>query len=117
MSTPLLSHTVPTSDEKLWIVLCHLSMFIGLPFLLPLVVYLVKRGESPVVAEHAAEVLNFHISIILYSLLCIPLIFILIGFLLLFGLSIFSAICAIIAAVTASEGGFYRYPITIRFIN
>src|SRR5277367_1028942 len=55
-----------TSNDKLLAILCHLSFVIGFGFLLPLIIYLVKRKESVFVEAHAREVLNFHISILLY---------------------------------------------------
>src|SRR6202000_273598 len=36
----------PGGSDKPWAVLGHLSLFVGLPFLLPLVIYLVMRKES-----------------------------------------------------------------------
>ncbi len=68
------------------------------------------------VAEHAKEVLNFHISILIYSICSIPFIIVLIGILMLMGLGLLAFVCAIVAAIKASEGGFYRYPLTIRLI-
>jgi len=107
----------PTGNDKVLIILCHLSLLFGVGFLLPLVLYLAMRRDSPLIAAHAAEVLNFHISLILYALCCIPLMVILIGFPLFIAIAIGGPICAIIAAVKASDGGFYRYPVTIRFIH
>jgi uncharacterized protein len=111
---------VPAQDpgnDKVLAVLCHVSLFLGVGFILPLIVYLVKRGESPFVAAHAKEVLNFHISLLIYFICAIPLLFILIGFVIYIALGLMSFICAIIAAIRASEGGFYFYPLTIRFIT
>jgi len=106
----------PNTDEKLWIVFCHLSLFIGLPFLLPLVVYLIKKQDSPATAEHAREALNFHISLLIYSMVSALLTFVLIGIPLLFIIGIGSLVCAVIASIKASEGGFYRYPLTLRMV-
>lgn len=105
------------SEAKLWIVACHLSLILGVGFILPFIVYLVKNQESPLIAAHAKEVLNFHISILIYSLCCIPLVFLLIGIPMLMGLGLMAFICAIIGAIRASEGGFYHYPMTIRLIR
>ena len=104
-------------NDKLWIVLCHLSLILGFPFIIPFVIYLAKRQDSPLVAAHAGEVLNFHISLVIYFACAIPFVFILIGIPVVFGLGIMAFICAIIAAIKASEGGFYRYPLTIRLIS
>ncbi len=62
----------PTSNDRLLAILCHLSEFIGVPILLPLVVYLVMKEDSAFVKDHAREALNFHLSLIFYSLLCVP---------------------------------------------
>jgi len=107
----------PTGNDKLWSILCHLSGCLGVPLLLPLIIYLVMRDESPFVRDHAREALNFHLSILLYSLLCVPLTFVLIGFPLLFALGIFSLIVAILAAIKTSDGVAYRYPLCIRLVN
>ncbi len=96
--------------------LCHLSFIIGLGFVLPLVIYLVKRNESPFVAAQSREVLNFHLSLLIYSICIFPLVFVLIGFLLYFVLAIGALVCAIIGAIRAGEGGYYHYPLTLRLI-
>jgi uncharacterized protein len=106
----------PKGSDKIWTVLSHLSWFVGLPFLLPLVVYLVMRKESPYVSENAREALNFHISVLIYSLCCIPLVFIIIGVPILVIIGIASLILAVVAAIKASDGGCYRYPLTLRLV-
>ena len=104
------------SDGKIWAVLAHLSAFIGLPFILPLIIYLVKRGESPYVAENAREALNFHITLFLACIVSAILIFVLVGFLLLALLGLISFILSIIAAIRAAEGGIYHYPLCLRLV-
>ena len=106
-----------SSNDKLLAILCHVSLFLGVGFILPLIVYLVKRGESELVAAHAKEVLNFHLSLLIYFICAIPLVFIFIGIPMVIALGLMSFICAIVAAIHASEGGFYFYPLTIRFIT
>ncbi|HSH92824.1 MAG TPA: DUF4870 domain-containing protein [Roseimicrobium sp.] len=104
--------------DKLWIVLSHLCPFVGAGIILPLIVYLVKRGDSEPVAYHAKEALNFQISTFLYALVCAPLILVFgIGFLLLIALGIAVTILSIVAAVKASDGAEYRYPFCIRLIK
>ncbi|MCE0499125.1 MAG: DUF4870 domain-containing protein [Methylacidiphilales bacterium] len=117
MTTPPPASGPAHGNDKLFIILCHLSLIIGFPFLLPFIVYLAKRNESELVAAHAKEALNFHISLLIYTLCCIPLCFILIGFLMLAVLGLMAFICAIVASIQASDGRFYRYPLTIRLIS
>ena len=102
-----------SSDDKIWAIFCHLSLLLGIGFLLPLVVWLAKRDDSPAVAAHAREALNFHLSLYIYGFVSAVLIFFCIGYFLLMGLAIFGLVCAILAAVEASKGGFFRYPLTI----
>ncbi len=119
MSSVDLVYTPParlSSQDKLWSVLCHLSGFFGVPFLLPLIVYLVMKGDSPFIANQARETLNFHISLIIYSLLCLPLFLIGVGVVLLILLGLAGLILAIVAAIRVSNGEAYRYPLTIRLI-
>jgi uncharacterized Tic20 family protein len=112
--------TVQTSSDRLWSVLCHLSYFFGfalLSFLFPLTVFLVMRSDSPYVTHHAKEALNFHLSILIYALCCVPLCFIVIGVPLLIIIGLGGVICSIVAAVKASDGVFYQYPFAIRFVR
>lgn len=106
---------VATSDKALMI-LCHVSPLIGVGFALPFIVWLVKKSEPDAVAEHAKETLNFHLSYLLYALLCVPLMVIGIGVPLAFAVAIAAFVLAIIGAIKASDGVLYRYPLTIRLI-
>jgi uncharacterized Tic20 family protein len=110
-STPL------SGDDKLWIVLAHLSVLFGVGLLLPLIIYLVKRGDSPAVAYHSREALNFHITVLLYSIVCGLLIFVIIGIPLLALLGLATFVLAIVAAVKGADNMPYRYPLTLRLVT
>jgi len=60
---------------------------------------------------------NFQISMSIYMLLAGLSMFILIGFFLLPAVILTDLVLIVIASVKASRGEFYRYPLTIRFIN
>jgi uncharacterized Tic20 family protein len=107
----------PTGNEKIWSMLSHLSALIGVGIILPLVVYLAMRHESEYLAQNAKEALNFHISIYIYALCCIPLVFIMIGVPMLILLGLGSLILAIVAMVKASDGGCYHYPLNLRLVR
>ncbi len=106
----------PTGSDKIWSMLSHLSALLGVGFILPLVVYLAMRKDSEYVAGNAREALNFHISILIYGLCCIPLMLIVVGIPLAILIGLASLVFAIIAAVKASNGECYRYPLTIRLV-
>jgi uncharacterized protein len=108
----------PRGNEKIWSILSHLSAFFGVGLLLPLVVYLAMKGDSEYVASNAKEALNFHLSLLIYGLCCIPLIFLLgLGVVLLILLGLASLVLAIVAAIKASDGGCYHYPLTLRLVS
>ena len=109
--------------ERNWAVAAHLSslsLYLGIPFgdlLGPLIVWLIKKGESPFTEAHAKESLNFQISLLIYAAVSFLLLFFLVGFLLLPALIVLHVVLSIVAAIKASEGKLYRYPLTIRFIS
>jgi uncharacterized protein len=112
-----------SSNVRTWTVLCHASALAGLFFhflghlLGPLIVWLVKRGDSPEIDAHGKESLNFQISMLIYDALAAILCFVLIGIPILIALWVLNTVFVIIASVKASEGTLYRYPFTIRFIS
>ncbi|MEY4278417.1 MAG: hypothetical protein RL377_421 [Bacteroidota bacterium] len=106
----------PTQDEKTLAVLAHVLGFFG-SFLVPLIIYLVKKDESPFVREHAKEALNFHISMAIYFTISVILILVIIGILGVIFLGTFSLVVSIVAAIKALDGKPYRYPLCIRFIK
>jgi uncharacterized Tic20 family protein len=106
----------PQGEETIWAVLAHLSIF-GLGLLGPLVIYLVKRDESPFTRDHAAEALNFHLTLAIAGIVSFILVFVLIGIFLLIALAIAGPVLGILAAMAASRRETYRYPLTIRFVH
>lgn len=104
---------VPTGDERTWAILVHvLSIFF---WIIPaLVVYLAKRDESPYLAEHAREALNFQITM---SLLFIGLFITLVGILFLWVPWIIDVVLCIVAAIRASDNRAYRYPVSLRLVK
>lgn len=109
-----------TSEAKNWAVLCHLAGLLPLPvghFIGPLVVWLLKRDEDPFVDDQGKEAVNFQISMAIYELAAALSICIVVGFFLLPALMLLDAILVIVAAVKASRGEAYRYPLTIRLIS
>lgn len=113
-------YPVLTNNDRNWAMLCHLSAllafippFVGL-ILGPLILWLVKGKEHPFIDEHGKEALNFQISVLIYSLvLCCTLL----GIVLLPLLWLGDVIFVIIAAMKASDGESYRYPMCIRLIR
>ena len=76
-----------------------------------------KKDQSTFIREHAAESLNFQISLTIWLIISALLLFVVIGIVGLIALPIMSLICCIIGAIKAADGQPYRYPLTIRFVN
>jgi uncharacterized Tic20 family protein len=112
-----------SSNVRTWCVLCHASALLGLFFHFlghiggPLIVWLLKRGDSPEIDANGKESLNFQISMLIYDAVAAILCIVLIGIPILIALWILNTVFVIIASVKTSEGKFYRYPFTIRFIS
>lgn len=117
-----------------WAMGCHLAalaLYLGIPFgniLGPLVIWLIKKDESPLVDEQGKESLNFQISLLLYgvaavvlivvfsfTIILIPLAAVLIILLMAFGL--INLIFIIIAALKVSNGESFSYPFAIKFLQ
>jgi uncharacterized Tic20 family protein len=109
-------------DENLWGMLCHLSALVGfvVPFgniIAPMIIWILKKDEFPHVDDQGKEALNFQISVTIYFIIGLILIFVAIGILILPLIAIFSLIMIIIASIKAYDGEKYRYPLSIRIIN
>lgn len=93
---------------------CHML----LPLVPAVVMYLIKKDESPFVKDHGREAINFQISILLYVGLGL-LTFWMCGL----GIVVWTAAYAlaivgmILAAVAAHSGKYYRYPACMRFLR
>lgn len=104
------------SDEKTWATLVHVgSLFFSL--LVPLIGYLVLKDRGPFVRSHTATALNFQLSLLIYSIVGGVLAIVLVGFLIIFAVVILNVVCSIIAAVKASRGEWYQYPLAVRFVS
>lgn len=115
----------PNADERTNGMLIHLlAIFSG--WLGPLILWLVRKDQSPFLDHHGKEALNFQISfmIIAFCVMAVGMVlaFVTMGFgmLLLFPLWILMIVFALVweiqACMAANRGEWYRYPCTMRFI-
>lgn len=114
--------TEPSTEAKQWAMLAHLATFAAffIPFgsiIGPLLVWQLKKDLDPFVVQNGKEAVNFQITVAIAAVVCVILIFAVIGALLLPVLGLAWLILSIIAGVKANEGVAYRYPLTIRFIK
>lgn len=100
--------------------LLHLSALAGYffpfaNFLIPLVIWLLKKDEAPDIDRCGREVLNFNLTMLIAFVVAGLLVLLLIGFLLIPVLWVYGLVVTIIAAVRANDGLHYRYPLCLRF--
>jgi uncharacterized Tic20 family protein len=112
-----------SKEEQNWAMICHLSALAGfvIPFgnlLGPLLVWLVKRAEMPLVDANGKEALNFQITVTIAMAISGLLMFVLIGFVLMPFVVIGALVLTIRAAIKVSNGALdYTYPWTIRLLK
>ena len=110
-------------ENRQLLVFTHLSQLLDFVtgiggFIVPLLLWLVKKDEVFDMDRHGKAILNFRISMFLYLLICIP-------FVLLFGLGLlgfiviglFYIIFPIINAVRASNNQQPNYPLSIKLLS
>ncbi len=112
----------PSKDETMWAMFCHLSTLLGFVFpfgniIAPMVLWQMKKDEYPLVDDQGKEALNFQISMTIYVLISVILIFVAIGIVFLIALGLFDLIVTVIASLNAANGQKYRYPFSIRFVK
>ncbi len=108
------------SQDRNWGAVAHISALIPLPLFDlpgPFIILLTKGDDSFFVRRQAISALNFRITVLLAYLICLPLIFVLIGIPMLWIVGIGSLILTVIAAIKATEGRTYRYPFSLRLLK
>ncbi len=121
--------STPSTDNSLAVVM-HLLGFSWFVFpfygniLGPLILWLIKRGDSPYLDRVGKEVVNFQISFSIYISVSIAvgtvLLIFLIGILFYFlaaAIWVAWVVLMIIGAVKTSNGEEYKYPFTIRLLQ
>ena len=111
-----------TQSERDWAMFCHLSAFAGyfFPFggiLGPLICWISRKDSSAWVDINGKSSLNFQASILLYTILAIPLCFIIIGIPIVLSLIVLRIVCIIVASIRASKGEVFKYPLSIPFVQ
>ena len=111
----------PSTDNSLAVVM-QLLGFAGFVFplgniLAPLILWLIKRTDSPYLDRAGKEAINFQISYTIYAIVAGLLCFVLIGLLLFPVLFVAWVVLMVVAAVKTSNGEEYKYPFTIRLLQ
>lgn len=105
-----------------WGMMLHLSLLAGhaIPFggiIVPIVIWQSKKDELPRLDRHGKNAMNWLISSFIYTLICVALCFVFVGFVLLPILIVLHFVFPIIAAMKATEGRVWKYPLAIPFFT
>ena len=146
-TAPSLDSSAPAETERHWAAMAHLSAVLlalatswaaGVAGVVAaLVVWLLKKDDSPFIAEHAREALNFNLSMLLYACAAGALAITLVGATVLTlgigliltlpagillvlacgAIAVLWLVCSVIATVKAWNGEHYRYPLSLRLVR
>jgi uncharacterized Tic20 family protein len=86
-------------------------------FLGPLIIWIIKKDTSSFVDDQGKEALNFQLTMLIGYVVSGFLMLACIGYFTAIAIWLMSLIFGIIGGMKASEGQYYRYPITIRMIQ
>lgn len=109
-------HIYTTDDDRLFGMLIYLTSFFA-SFFAPLIIWLIKRENSPFVDKIGKDYLNFFISYTIWGLVASLLCLILVGFILIPILAILAFVFTVIGAIKAYNGETYLPPLSIRMIK
>ncbi|WP_224485581.1 DUF4870 domain-containing protein [Robertkochia aurantiaca] len=109
-------------EDRQLLMFTHLSQLLDLVtgfggLIVPLILWLTNKDKVLQMDEHGKTIVNFQISMLIYTLISIPLILLLgVGILFLIAIGILVFIFPIVNAIKATNGEEPYYPLTIRFI-
>lgn len=110
-------------EDNQMLVMTHLSQLLDLVtgiggFIVPLILWLTQKDKVAGMDMHGKMILNFQISLFIYSIICIPLIILFgLGILLLIIIGLIALILPIMNAIKVSNGEMPYYPLSIEFLK
>jgi uncharacterized protein len=106
----------PTNDERNLALLIHVLGFFT-SIIVPLIIWLLKKESSKFLDHHGKQAINFQITVLIGYLIGSVTTFIFIGCVIIPAVLIIDIVFCIIAALAASKGEWYRYPIAIPLLR
>jgi uncharacterized protein len=105
-----------------WAMFMHFSQLLNfiIPFggiIAPIVMWQMKKDEMQGVDQHGKNIVNFLISMLIYSFISAILMLVVVGVFLLMILGVAGIVLPIIAGVKANSGEVWKYPLTLQIIK
>lgn len=110
-------------EDKQLLVITHLSQLLDLVtgiggFIVPLIIWITQKDKVLGMDTHGKMILNFQISMFLYSLIALPLILLLgLGILILIIIGLIVLILPIVNAIRVNNDQVPSYPLSIQFLR
>ncbi len=112
---------LPSTDANQYSMFIHLSQFLGIftgiGIIVPVILWLIKKDESPVIDNNGKIVINWILSLLIYATCAGILCIIVIGIPLLIALAVCDFIFIILGSIKASSGVLWKYPLSIEFFT
>ncbi|MBX3316098.1 MAG: DUF4870 domain-containing protein [Phycisphaeraceae bacterium] len=110
-----------SESERVYAMFTHLTsvlgLFVGLPVLAALVMWTIRRKDSPFLDDHGREAVHFQLSLVIYAIALVPIAFVTLGLGAVVGgmcVLALGVVGTVLAAQAAHRGEYYRYPMTLR---
>jgi uncharacterized Tic20 family protein len=110
-------------EDRQLLVITHLSQLVTLltgfgSLILPLILWVTQKERVYQMDDHGKSIINFQLSLIIYAIVCVPLILLFgLGALGLIILGIVAIIYPIINAIKANNGEEPSYPLSLNLIS
>ena len=105
-----------STNESYWLALLHCSGILVL--IIPtIIIWTLKKGKIPNIRDHAIDVINFQISMLIYLIIAAFLCFVVVGIPIIILLGIYLTTIIIINTSKAVNNQPYRYPLSIKFLK
>ena len=114
--------SIPSFNVNNWAMIIHLSQFCGyvIPlagFIVPIVLWQLKKEEDPVIDLHGKIVANWLITELIMAVVFVFLCAFMIGYPLVMALAVAAIALPIIGGIRANNGEAWPYPLSIRFFS
>ena len=111
-----------TPDEQQMGLFLHLSQLAGLiiPYaglIVPIVIWQTQKDKMPALDAHGKMIVNWIISLVIYSIISGVLTLVLVGLLGFVALFVMSIVFPIVGGIKANKGELWEYPLTIKFLK
>lgn len=119
---PMAPSALQTSEQRQMGMFLHLSQLANvilfpIGIIVPIVLWQTQKEKMPAIDAHGKMVTNWMISVTIYAIVSIILMFVLIGFLTIIAVGVMGILFPIIGGVKANSGELWEYPLTIKFIK